>query len=119
MLVVWIPVAVVLGIIVAVGLSDMTGIWQDYIGAVVLPLIGLTGALWLAPWYKRPVCVAVYIIGLSLAYVQFSPSWYPETHPKAYQPTYVPFVMTATVGLAYLAGIWWKFGARSDYERTD
>lgn len=101
-LVLWVPISITLGIVASVLLSGVSEVWEEYIGAVILPVVGLTGALWVAPSHKAHACTAMYFVGLGIAYFFFTPSFYPEHHPQAYQATYVPFVMTWGVGLLYL-----------------
>ena len=96
----WVPIAIVLGIIISAQLADITGIWKEYIGGVVLPAIGLLGAWFIAPVKRLMVFVAYYLLGVAIAYVSFSPSLYPDNHPLAYQSTYTPLLMAVGFGAA-------------------
>jgi len=54
---------------------------------------------------RKPIASAVaLVIGGMLAWNLVGHAVYPENNPKAYQPTYIPFVMTITGGFIGLAG---------------
>lgn len=105
LLVLWVPISIVLGIAASVLLSGVIGVWEEYVGAVILPIVGLTAAMWVAPSHKAHACAAMYMVGLGIAYFFFTPSFYPEHHPRAYQSTYIPFFITSGVGLLYLIAL--------------
>lgn len=102
LLLIWVPVSIVLGIYVSILLGLLIKVWEEYIGAILLPIIGLSGAFWIAPSNKILICSGTLVIGIEIAYFVFSPSFYPENHPLAYQPTFIPFYITSSIGLSYL-----------------
>ena len=103
-LVAWLPIALVLGGIGSHALGSLIGVWHEYIGAILLPVTGLTGAWHIAPDHKGAVCVAFYTVGILLAYDLYFPSYYPEGHPHGYESTYRPFILTLAVSTALLLG---------------
>lgn len=115
-LVLCVPLSLMIGIFISGLISDITTIWMDYVGAILIPAIGICGAYLIAPIEKVIASIFMYIIGVYIAYYFFAPSWYAEGHPLAYQETYTPFVMAVVFGLLYLALIiWWaSIKARSN-----
>lgn len=102
-LLLWLPLSLVVGVFAAEQLGSLLGIWREYVGAIVLPILGLAGAYGIAPRGKLVAAAVFYAVGTGLAFHFFYPSAYPESDPRAYQPTYVPFYITLAVATATLA----------------
>jgi len=119
-LVLWLPLSLLIGGVASDVIARPLGVWSHYIGAVLLPAVGLVGAWWIAPDRKPESCIAFYLVGIALAYALFCPDSYPESHPNAYEPTYVPFWITVTVATGLLvvltAGVRWWDERRSTAE---
>jgi uncharacterized membrane protein YfcA len=64
-------------------------------GAIAFVVVGA----WMAPRYRAVVAAVLYAIGTWLAYFVLDPWWFPEHHPRAYQESYVPLVLTLVGGL--------------------
>jgi hypothetical protein len=64
-------------------------------GAIAFVVLGA----WMAPRYRAAVAAVLYGIGAALAGFVLDPWWFPEGHPRAYQTSYVPLVMTLAGGL--------------------
>lgn len=108
LLLMWVPLALMAGIFLSLAVSDLINVWEDYIGAVILPILGIIGSYFIAPRYKYYSCILIYLIGLFITFNNFTPSWYSEMHPLAYQKTYIPFVITTLSGIiCLLLLVWW------------
>ena len=102
LLLAWIPTALIAGIDLSLFISDIINVWEDYVGAIVMPSLGIVVTYFIAPYYKYSSCALMYIIGLFIAFYGFTPSWYPQSHPLAYESTYIPFIITVLSGLITL-----------------
>jgi len=74
----------------------------DFAVAIVMPVIVISGAWVIAPSHKTFVSIAVFALGAAVVFFVFSPTLYPEYHPKKYQETYGPFYVAVSVGLLTL-----------------
>ena len=74
---------------VRVGLTD---------GAAALAFV-VAGAFLAPRRHRVSVAGALYLAGACLAWIVLSSWWFPEHHPRAYQVSRVPLVMTLTGGL--------------------
>jgi hypothetical protein len=98
-LLVYLPIAILIGIFLSGVITVFIPVWNEYILAVLLPIIGIAGAWFIMPKYRYFAVTAYLIIGLVLAYLFAFPSFYPEGHEKAYQDTYLPFILTVVTSL--------------------
>jgi len=87
------PLYLVLGEIVSLEITRLTGIWVYYIYAIVFPTIGLVCTKIIAPKFKIYNITFVYIIGIVSAYIFVYPAQYPESHEFSYKWTYRPFLL--------------------------
>ena len=94
LIIILIPVYLVTGGFLSSFLQSISGVWDHYFAAVILPAIGLLSTWAIAPWNKMFFTCSVYIIGMILARLVAFPAFYPEVHPLAYQATYTPFIIT-------------------------
>jgi hypothetical protein len=92
--VVLVPVYFLGGVFISIILSDLLGLWEYFLFALVIPTIGLVSTKYLAPYYKKFNIIFVYTIGNFLAYVAVCPAYYPKAHELAYTETYAPFIIT-------------------------
>lgn len=99
-----IPLYLFVGAVIAQWVSKDIGIWDMYVGAVVLPLIGLLGTYFVAPYFRIYNLVFIYLIGLILAYLWGYPAQYPEGSEHPYHWTYRPFALTFIWSTILLAG---------------
>ena len=106
MLVVCIPVYFIIGGLIGWPIQHLSGIWDHYILAFTLPLSGILGAWFIAPYEKAYAAIGIYLIGLFLAYSFAFPSFYPENHELAYQQTYMPFIICVVWGFLLASGVW-------------
>jgi hypothetical protein len=56
----------------------------------------------IAPRARFVVALVLYAAGACLAWFVLNPWWFPEHHPRAYQPSRVPLTLTLLGGLAGL-----------------
>jgi hypothetical protein len=109
LLAIWLPTSLIGGLIASGILAKVLGIWNEYISAVLLPILGLVPAWILARPFQlgsRIAAVAMFMgVGLSLAVWLAFPSDFPETHELAYQSTYVPFALTVLTTAVVLGSI--------------
>jgi hypothetical protein len=101
--VVLLPVYILIGMIVSDVASRITGIWDYYYFAIIIPLTGLVGTWLIAPFNRTYNLLFVYLLCVIFAYFLAFPAYYPENHPLAYTSTYKPFIVTVLWG-AILAG---------------
>jgi hypothetical protein len=64
-------------------------------GAIAFVVAGA----WMAPRYRAVVAAVLYALGTRLAYFVLDPWSFPEHHPRSYQESYVPLVLTLIGGL--------------------
>ena len=66
-------------------------------GAAALAFV-VAGTM-IAPRSRRIVAMALYAVGACIAWFVLEPWWFPENHPRAYQPSQIPLVLTLFGGL--------------------
>ena len=66
-------------------------------GAAALAFV-VAGTM-IAPRSRPIVAGALYAVGAWIAWVVLEPWWFPENHPRAYQPSQIPFALTLFGGL--------------------
>ena len=64
-------------------------------GAIAFVVAGV----WLAPRYREVVAVGLFAIGARVAWIVEGPWSFPESHPRAYQTSWVPLVLTLIGGV--------------------
>ena len=101
-LLIYLPVAILIGIFLSSVITVFIPVWNEYILAVLFPIIGIAGAWFIMPKYRYFTVAAYLVIGLVLAYLFAFPSFYPEGHEKAYQDTYSPFILTVITSLIFI-----------------
>lgn len=106
LLVIYIPVSFVIGLLLGWLVHDITGLWDHYILAFTVPLFGILGVWFIAPYEKFVAICCMYCIGLFLAYSFAFPSYYPESHALAYEPTYKPFIICVIWGFVLVSVIY-------------
>ena len=106
LLALFIPVSFVIGSMLGWLVHYFTGLWDHYILAFTLPLSGIVGVWFISPYEKTVATCSMYLLGLFLAYSFAFPSYYPEGHELAYEPTYLAIYymccMGAHAGKCYL-----------------
>ncbi len=98
--VVLLPVYGVAGILIADVFSRLLDVWDYYLYALFIPVIGLVCTWMVAPFYRIYNLLFVCSVGILLAYFFAYTSYYPETHPLAYASTHIPFAITVILGIA-------------------
>lgn len=77
-------------------------IWHEpYVGFITAFIVVLTAYI-ISPSAKLPTASTFFTIGAFLAWWMLRNSFYPENHPKAYQPTLIPLFTTIAGGIAAL-----------------
>jgi hypothetical protein len=120
----FLPAHIALCVFLADYASQLLGIWNYYIIAVLLPLSALPGTWFIAPFYKSYFVVFVYGLGAFLAYALAFPVYYPEGHELAYSATLKPFILTMACGAItsmFLLVFTWRShnkALKSDAERA-
>jgi len=77
-------------------------IWHEpYVGFITAFTVVLTAYI-ISPCAKISAASTFFAIGALLAWWMLRNSFYPENHPKAYQPTLIPLFMTIAGGIAAL-----------------
>jgi putative Mn2+ efflux pump MntP len=95
-----------IGITCSLYISKYTGVWQDYIGAILMPVIGLSLSYISSPENKIKCVTFTLLFGLYFLFFHFTPSDYPENHPTlAYQPTYIPPIMAFVTAIIFYTAI--------------
>jgi hypothetical protein len=64
-------------------------------GAIAFVVLGA----WMAPRYRAAVAAILYAAGARIAWLALDSWWFPEGHPRAYQPSDVPLALTLAGGL--------------------
>lgn len=65
-----------------------------------------SAAWWFAPFARRPVITVTFLVGSWLAWEILEPWWFSEGHPRAYEPSHVPIIVTLVGGLIAYAVLW-------------
>ena len=73
--------------------------WFEPVAGFIAAFFVVITAYISAPKAKARAVAITYIIGVVCAWYLLADSFYPEQHPKAYQPTYIPLIATYTGGL--------------------
>jgi hypothetical protein len=68
----------------------------DGVAAMTFVLAGTM----IAPRFRFIVALALYAVGACVAWLMLKPWWFPEGHPRAYQLSLVPLVLTFLGGFA-------------------
>ena len=94
----------------SVVVSQFTNWFEPFVGPCCAVTV-IVVTFWLSPAGKRTLGLATLLLGVFAAWLWLMPSYYPEYHPMAYEPTVIPFVATVGAGLlSYLccSAIWPK-----------
>jgi hypothetical protein len=86
-------------------LNSFLQLWFEPVGGFILAAAWVISAHLIAPARKSLASTAAFVFGSLLAWRLVGHTWYPENHPKAYQSTCIPFVLTIAGGLLGLAGL--------------
>ena len=90
------------GIAASIVAAQFTHWTEPFVGPCCAVTV-IVVTFWLSPVEKRTFGIMVLLLGVLMAWVLL-PNYYPEHHPKAYQHTDIPFVITVVAGLvSYLA----------------
>ena len=84
-------------------LNSVVHVWFEPTAGFILALVWVLSAQFIAPARKPIASVVAFAVGAMFAWKRIGYSWYPENHPKAYQPTHIPILMTISGGLLGLA----------------
>jgi cytochrome bd-type quinol oxidase subunit 2 len=84
--------------VASVVVSQFTNWWEPFVGPCCAVTVILV-TFWLSPAGKRTLGLVTLLLGSFAAWLWLMPSYYPEHHPKAYQTTAIPFVVTVGSGL--------------------
>jgi len=100
--------AFVFGAFIATGILaevpvTVFGLWEDLWVGIACAVTWVLTSFFIAPEKKTIVSTVFFVLGALLAWILVGKSWYPESHPRAYQHTYIPFALTFISGLSTLA----------------
>ena len=96
--------AFVVGGAIAAVLAGAAGFWETPAAGFAGAFGAVVAAKVTAPTRGRAAALVVFILGTLIAWIALEPSFYPESHPtKPYEPTHVPFALTALGGVVGLA----------------
>jgi hypothetical protein len=88
------------------GTASLFGMWEEPMAGFFAAFGTVSMAYLSAPCRKKQFALIVFLLGALCAWLLIGNSWYPESYPaKAYQPTYLPFVITLFGGLVPLSVI--------------
>ncbi|MHC4848446.1 MAG: hypothetical protein ACYTEG_08330 [Planctomycetota bacterium] len=110
--VIGLPAVPLAGLILSEVTAALVGVWDYYVAAVLMPVLGLGYAWLVAPEHKLVGASIYYGWGLLLAYVFACPAIFPEGHVLAYDSTYVPFLLTASTATTVLVAVAIREGCR-------
>jgi hypothetical protein len=85
-------------------LNSFLRLWFEPAAGFILALVWVLSAHLIAPDRKPIASAMAFGIGTMLAWQFIGDSWYPENHPKAYQPTHLPIMVTIAGGVLGFAG---------------
>lgn len=85
--------------------SKFTNWTEPFVGPVsAIAVVSVT--FWFAPARKNLAGMCTLLIGSAFAWFLLRHSYYPELHPRAYQPTLLPFWTTIAGGLLGYVFCW-------------
>lgn len=85
-------------------IADLFDIWERPVAGFFAAFGVVTLAYLSAPVRNRSYSTLIFVIGAICAWLITGESWWPEDYvTRAYQPTYMPFIITVTGGLIPLA----------------
>ena len=98
----------VFGVFMATGILAQVpvrvfGLWEDMWTGIACACTWVLTAYLVAPERKSAAAAALFLAGALVAWKLVGHSWYPESSPKAYQPSHLPFALTCVSGLGTLA----------------
>jgi hypothetical protein len=77
-------------------------IWHEPYVGFITAFVVVTSAYIVPPSSKLSAATVYFILGSCLAWWMLKDSFYPEIHPKAYQPTLIPLYATISGGIMAL-----------------
>jgi peptidoglycan/LPS O-acetylase OafA/YrhL len=98
-----VPGGFVLGGICGAMVGGLAGVWDYPLEGFFAAFAWVAAAYLAAPSHRRSFAAFAWIAGAAIAWVLLKHAYYPERHPLAYQPTYLPLYMTYAGGLLALA----------------
>lgn len=119
LVILFIPIYLYVGAFIAEWISHRFGIWDHYVLALVLPLIGLISTYVIAPYFKAYNLLGIYLVGLTLAYLFGYPAQYPEGSDHPYQWTYRPFALTLVWSSILLVGCFVLLKYKEKYKQAN
>jgi hypothetical protein len=89
-------------------LASLFGLWDQPISGFFAAFGVVTMAYLSSPNRNKLYSVIVFLLGAIIAWLLIGDSWYPESYTeKAYQPTYLPFLITLFGGFLPLVVIFY------------
>ncbi len=80
-------------------ISGYFGFWEKPISGFFAAFTTVFMAYISAPKYKKIYAILFFVLGAIAAYFALEPSFYPVSHPNAYEPTHLPLIVTLSGGV--------------------
>ena len=89
-----------------------TDVREGLVGAIVAAAT-VASASRASAGARRLVAVGVFVVGALLAWLALHDWYFPESHPRAYQPSSIPLYATWIGGALGVATVWWAARRRT------